>query len=948
MGEWGRYALTIILAGWVSCGGDDDDAVDVCVDFTMPARADTSACADVDVAKPAQLVACLRGSGYAGQWTVDDDGLPAYDLTIDQRCDPAGEHYSPRELPQRDPIHLVGNGRGLVAMAHASGGVELYSQDRGHKWLNRVDGWRDPEDPDFPVQLGGGFNYVVVGDQVLSTRFEDLPVADATTMQSRRFGVGYYETVTSFEGLRIRRRVFAPDAEARALVAEVTLENASAANKVYGLVEFWDVNIHQLPVELATSDLLNPSTSETIERRRRALMDEFVHTASYSAASQTATVTTRAAEAPPVARSAPTDIDYYPDPIFLAVIDQASIPDAVWLDDHELWGNDEARPIPARAGDDAAAEDRTVDIDGADQHVILAVRVPVSVPAGAAVTRRFAFGYVPGGGSEVAAVGELREHFGELRDQTIAAWRDKLVWAAFPGLEDAGVIQRELAWAAYNVIANATYDEYHQGRVVGQGGAYKYIHGLDGAIGDLALFAEALVLVDPELARETLAYALANQHASTDATPWRFPYATTGVGNFDDVGIYSQRSDAYFLVPAVIGRYVALSRDFDFLDASVDYWPRSAGQADSVIGHLRRTQQYAEESLGLGARGLIAMGTGDYADGVLQMSAAVTTPGGTSSSYNAGFVVHGFPLVADVVEARDEELAGALRDLFSSQASALNNEAWDGRWYYRGFVDNGDPLVPDVFFLEPQLFPIIAGIVSPERRDELLTKISESLETDIGAMSNLALGEASGDAIDQPLVGGIWPVANAWLTEAYSLRDPGEAWGSLIRNTLAAHAEAYPGLWYGIWTGPDSFNGPDHERPGEADAHMVTALTDYPALNAHMHASPLRALMGIMGIRGSGAGITIEPRVPTETYAVVWPRLELRSTPTSIAGTVTAMASKSITMRVLLPSGLRVGTLEVEVKGDTIIEATRDGDFIEFVLPGHANVAVAWEVRIAS
>ena len=99
---------------------------------------------------------------------------------------------------------------------------------------------------------------------------------------------------------------------------------------------------------------------------------------------------------------------------------------------------------------------------------------------------------------------------------------------------------------------------------------------------------------------------------------------------------------------------------------------------------------------------------------------------------------------------------------------------------------------------------------------------------------------------------------------------------------------------------------------------MATALTDYPALNVHVHAGPLRALVGLLGIRGTGTGMIVEPGVPDETFQVIFPRLTLASFSTE---------------------------LEVEVKGDTIIPSTRVGDFVEFTLPGHADVAVARVVR---
>ncbi|MCA9492490.1 MAG: hypothetical protein KC621_21300, partial [Myxococcales bacterium] len=149
----------------------------------------------------------------------------------------------------------------------------------------------------------------------------------------------------------------------------------------------------------------------------------------------------------------------------------------------------------------------------------------------------------------------------------------------------------------------------------------------------------------------------------------------------------------------------------------------------------------------------------------------------------------------------------------------------------------------------------------------------------------------------------------------YARSDADRGWDSLVRNTLFAHAEAFPELWYGIWTGPDSFYGPEADRPGEADAHLATALTDYPALNAHLHTSPLRALQGVLGVRGTADGLRIDPHVPTETFDVRWPRLHLWSRPDGIGGAWTPVGGGAAVLRVTLPSGLRGGPVSAWVDG---------------------------------
>ncbi|MGE0789206.1 MAG: hypothetical protein AB7S26_26265 [Sandaracinaceae bacterium] len=943
-----RLLLTLIALALVACddGAGDPDAGardaavqtdaghDPCEGFVVPERPDTSACGSVSADDPAALAECLVGSGHAGRWRVDDDGLPAYDLEVEQRCDPAAHAYTPRPQGLSDPVlHLVGNGRGLMAMAHASGAVEVYSQDRGHAWLNHVDTWRDRRDPSYPPQIGGGFGYVVEGDAVRSTRYDDLPIESARTTQTRRFGVGYVETVTTLGDLVVRRRVFAPESDARALVAEVTLESTSDAARDLAWVELWDVNQHQVAVELATSDLAIAGTTEGIDRRRRARQAGFEHRVRWDPSARVMRVETSATSLPAGVddRLDPSEVDAFPDPIYLAALDDGPAPDAVWLTHDELFdGLDRGPPANAALPGHDAARDETIGGEGSP--VALAMRVPVSLPARGSVSLRFAFGYVPGGGDETEAVASLRDDPSSLFAATRDAWRARMIWAAFEGFPDAGPLQRELAWSSYYAIANASYDESRHTRVEGQGGSYRFIHGLDGAIGDLCLFADALLFVEPTLARDTLVYVMATQHGSTSETPWRFPYATTGVGTFSDVGIYGMRSDAYWLLPSSVGRYVAATRDESFLDREVPYWPEQDGERGDAIDHVRRALEYAETTLGYGARGLPAMGTNDYADGVLQLSEEPATPAGTSSTFNALFIAHGFPLAEQVVLLRDTELALRMRTIRGEQVVLIENEAWTGTSYTRGFVDSGAPLAPQYLFVEPQVLPILAGLVPDDRRDALLDLVERRFETPLGAMTTVEVGEGGPiGGPDMPQIGGVWPVASAWVTEAASRRDAALGWDSFVRNTLFTHAELYPDVWYGIWSGPDSYNGPDHPRAGEADAHLATALTDFPVLNVHAHLGPIRSLVGVLGVSPTAAGLAIRPRIPGERWSVRLPRLHLDADVDRFAGRVFASVAAPVTMEVrALPPG--VGASVTVTSDGATVPSTRDGDEVVFEL----------------
>src|SRR5207248_3909834 len=60
------------------------------------------------------------------------------------------------------------------------------------------------------------------------------------------------------------------------------------------------------------------------------------------------------------------------------------------------------------------------------------------------------------------------------------------------------------AWHAYYLANSGGWSDYFQHYTVNQGGAYWYLHGLDGAVRDFVFTAVALTYIDPALAREVL------------------------------------------------------------------------------------------------------------------------------------------------------------------------------------------------------------------------------------------------------------------------------------------------------------------------------------------------------------------------------------------------------------------------------------------------------------
>ena len=108
--------------------------------------------------------------------------------------------------------------------------------------------------------------------------------------------------------------------------------------------------------------------------------------------------------------------------------------------------------------------------------------------------------------------------------------------------------------------------------------------------------------------------------------------------------------------------------------------------------------------------------------------------------------------------------------------------------------------------------------------------------------------------------GGVWAFIGALTAWGLALHDPQRAWRCLGKQMLAAHARAYPGIWYGIWSGPDAFNAHFGDRPGETYVQPATPMREFPVMNSNAHAGPLLAVLKLLGVEATPEGVELRPR----------------------------------------------------------------------------------------
>jgi hypothetical protein len=92
------------------------------------------------------------------------------------------------------------------------------------------------------------------------------------------------------------------------------------------------------------------------------------------------------------------------------------------------------------------------------------------------------------------------------------------------------------------------------------------------------------------------------------------------------------------------------------------------------------------------------------------------------------------------------------------------------------------------------------------------------------------------------------------------------AWDEWKKNSLARHAATYPDVWYGIWSGTDSYNSTVDKTAGETVNNPYFHGTDFPVLNLHSHACSLYSSSKAIGLEFNESGLTVRPELPVESY----------------------------------------------------------------------------------
>jgi len=817
-----------------------------------------------------------HGSGQFGIWVTDQWGLPAYLYTCDQTKDPAAHTaVTPRGvLGPTEHIHQVGNDR-IVALASNNGSVRVRQDEGAPRFLNDF----DPDNH----QYAGGLGWLTDGNETISTWY-----AGGTPWFERHFGIGYFRKKVWSKTYSVDQIISAPFGDDPVLLSQVTIQNLGSGPASLRWIEYWGCQTQEFSFRDFIVSWSRIGTPPELRRRAGARATHRVE-ADSGGLLEHRHFTGRTPQEDAIWQRMRDSLSAHPNGFISPVQDP---PPDEWFDGHDapatfLVSLD--APAGAYATDGAAffgsggpahpdglAHPLDGKLDSNGSGTALLLERSFALGPGESKTLYFLYGYLPNGFDLNSLVDRYRSRATTSLADSHKAWERS---APIFAVDSTDWVRRETFWNYYCLRSSLTLDDYFGQHILNQNGYYQYVMGFQGAARDPLQHSLPFLFTDPSIVKSVLRYTLSEVRDNGSV-----PYGLTGHGVIAPM-VSDNGSDLPLWLIWAVSEYILATRDIDFLSETITaHYSNPPGRTDTVANLLARCFHHQMNDVGFGQHGVCRMLSDDWNDGLLGTWAGSHLEEATAqgeSVLNSAMSAWVFENYARLLRyaAPNAGFESQLHQAADKHRVAARSQ-WTGKWLRRCWLGPTlGWLGEDTLWIEPQPWAILGGVTTPEQTRALVATINKELR--LGPLGATQMNQ--GPDLTKPgmfgagtvVRGGIWPSLNQTLVWALAGVDPAMAWDEWMRNSFAAHAEAYPDIWYGIWSGSDSYNAPFSKTPG-ATGDPSFKGDDFPVLNLHSHACFLYSATKLLGINFIPEGLSLRLTLPERAYRFESPLVGVR------------------------------------------------------------------------
>lgn len=890
------------------------------------------------------------GSGCFGTWIADEFGLPAFRYTCDQIHDPkATTEVNPGILAPAEHIHQVGNDR-IIAIASNYGHMRVRQDEGAPKFLN-------DHAPDQGI-FSGGFGYLTDGKSVLSTLY-----TGRTKIENfdRTFGTGYLRKKTSDESYAIDQVIFAPFGDDPVLISEVKVSNGGRGDAQLRWIEYWGCQVY----EFSFRSFMESFAGKGMHELRREFAARFEHsfrkTNDGSGLIESKQFTGRDPAEEKIFASLVANLEKNPNPFLtppdknapkLASFDDLNPPRTflISLDAPADGISANGKAFFSSGGAEAPSGLGTT-LDGnleqsGPQSALLLER-KFTLKPGETRTLTFLYGYLPSGFDLESLATKYRKNAQNAFPDSCAQWKKaglRFSTQAEPWVE------REVAWNHYYLRSGFSYDDFFHHHIVSQASIYQYVMGFQGAARDPLQHVLPFIFSDPQIVRDVLQYTLKEVRADGS-----IPYGIVGHGMTMPVTSDNSSDMPLWLLWAA-SEYILATRDTAFLDAQVITVYGVRPEPKTVRELLTRCYRHLIDDVKTGQHGLMRMLYDDWNDALVN---AWATPGDVKEVVEKGESVLNSAMASYVFDyyARmltyagdDGTLSSPIRQKGEEHRNAVQQQ-WAGKWFRRAWLGRAMGWLGEQgLWIEPQPWAMIGGAANEEQTTTLVQTIDEQLRqpSPIGAMQmNKSPDQVQrGPWHSEPgtqVNGGVWPSLNQTLIWALARVNGAMAWDEWKKNSFARHADVYPQIWYGTWSGPDVLNSTLSDKPGETTGGKPFGWTDFPVLNMHTHACPLYSLTKLIGLEFTENGLVLAPKLPLESFSFESPLVGFTKAVSGYEGWYNPSVQNTWSVRLTLAPEEARHLNRIEVNGRRV-RARVDQGTIEVRGEGGAGTAMRWSI----